>query len=76
MIRWLLVFAGLVIVCVAGFYVIWLGGLLLNCAFMSGCFERLDLFTLLAAVNQKSIAVKGTLAAIVVMAIVWSRRRR
>lgn len=75
MMRWLQVFIGVWVICTAGFYVVWLVGLFINCAFIQGCFAQLNPHGLFAAVNGKSVLVKGTISAVAVAFIVWSRRK-
>jgi hypothetical protein len=43
--------------------------------FCVGCFNQLDTEQLLAAVNLKSVLVRGTLSAIVIVAITWMKKR-
>lgn len=73
--RWLLTFIGVWVICIGGFYIVWLVGLLINCTFMQDCLGRLGSRDLFEAVNGKSVFVKGTISAIAITFVVWSRRR-
>lgn len=75
MTRWITACVGAWAICVAGFLAIWLFGLCVHCLTTPGCVSRIDMRSLLAAVNYKSVATKGTLSAIALVGIVWLRRR-
>lgn len=75
MMRWLTAFAGAWMICVAGFFVIWLLGLCVHCMSTSGCVSQIDLRVLLGAVDYKSVLVRGTLAAIAIIGIAWLKRQ-
>jgi hypothetical protein len=73
--RWIIAFLGAWVICLAGMHGAWLAGLTLKCVFVAGCFEQLNLERVVAAVNFKSVLVRGTLAAIVITAIACMKRR-
>lgn len=74
--RWIIAFLGAWVICLAGMYGAWLVGLTSRCLFAVGCIEQLSVTSLIAAVNLKSVVVKGTLLAIAFIAIAWISRRR
>ena len=76
MMKWFFACIAVWAICIVGFFVIWLVGLSANCVFISGCMSQLDFETLLAAVDRKSVLVRGTLSAIAIVGIVWASRRR
>lgn len=74
--RWVVAGIATWVICVSGFYLIWLIGLVVNCIFIPDCFCHINSKSLLAAVNEKSVLVRGSLSALVVSAIAWVRREK
>lgn len=74
MTRWIAAGVGAWVICVAGFFVIWLFGLSVHCLAKPGCVSQIEFVSLLGAVNYKAVAVRGTLSAIVIVGIAWLRR--
>ncbi|WP_155630460.1 hypothetical protein [Burkholderia territorii] len=73
--RWIFAFLGVWGICLAGMYIAWLLGLILNCFFVSGCFSRLTVGGVFSAIHVESVLVRATLLSIAFIAIAWISRR-
>lgn len=73
--KWLIAFLGIWILCLLTIFVCWLVGLTINCFFISGCVESLSFHKIIGAVSGKSVIVRGSILAVVFIAITWINRR-
>lgn len=56
--------------------VAWGVGLVINCAFVVGCYEKLNFLDLIRLIEIKSVLARGTLLSLVFTLFSWAKLRR
>lgn len=62
-------------ICLIGVAAAWLINAYIQCTFISDCLSKIDLLTILHNFNIRGIIARGTILAIVITFIAWSKIR-
>ncbi len=63
------------VICWVTVAVAWAIGLVINCAFIDECYEKLSFLNLMRLIDMKSVLARGTLLSLVFAIFAWAKIR-